>query len=182
MPKKLIVGDPARGLYKRGEKWWLYYRQDGKRIRVPLNTSDKREAIRAAGPLRGRPSESYAENPLVALGMRYVKAEEASSNFTPSTARSTEYAIKGVAARMKLSRTSEIHKGTSQAVYDLYQDKTEATARTLSMRFHAFLQWLFKHNYLAQEPGDVEFSKRRPVARREDHYTWDEINKIIAST
>lgn len=142
MPKKLIVGDPARGLYKRGEKWWLYYRQGGKRIRVPLNTSDKREAIRTAGPLRGRPQESYAENPLVALGMQYVRAEEESSNFTASTARSTEYAIKGVARRMKLSRTSEIYKGTSQAVYDSYQDRTEATARTLSMRFHAFLQWL----------------------------------------
>jgi integrase len=156
--------EPDRNLIKRGNVWWIDYRDpDGKRIRQSLKTSNKQQAMRRIGVMRGRPAISYSENPLLELLERYL----AESKFTESTRRGT-----GDALRLFLAGktdTTDLTPEDAQECYDALQEsRSEATARTYSGRAHAFLVWLHHLDFIAWSPakvvyGDREIQKRRGV-------------------
>lgn len=179
MPKKLENKEDH--LFKRGEIWWLYYRAGGQRIRISLKTKNKQKALKELQKYRIAGSgTNFSGVPFENILLKYIAAEEGSYNFTPSTARSTYWSVHKSAERLSVQWIGDIIPTSPQQIYDMLQTNSEATARTAAMRWHAFMKWLHKHEYIHIEPSAVEYSKRRRVPRRTHTVSWDQARELIA--
>ncbi|MFZ4776713.1 MAG: tyrosine-type recombinase/integrase [Terrimicrobiaceae bacterium] len=180
MPKKLKSAEEH--IFKRGDTYWIYFRSGGQRIRESLGVKTKREALAKVFRYRIGGIRSEFGTPLKALAKVYVAEETASGNFTPSTARGTAGAISRVSKLLKTTTANGVSPESPQAVYALFQDLSEATARTYAMRWHAFLKWLADRGHTTTFPTPVEYSKKRMVARRTNTVAMDAARKLIDYT
>lgn len=180
MPK--ILKTAEEHIYKRGDTYWIYFRSGGVRVRESLGVKTKREALQKVFQYRIGGIRSEFGTPLKALAKVYIAEETDSGNFTPSTARGTAGVIDRVARTLKLKTADEVSPESPQVVYERFQDRSEATARTYAMRWHAFCKWLADRGHVNSLPAQVEYSKRRMVARRTNTVSMDTARALVEST
>ena len=164
-------------LYKRGDTWWVYYRSGGKRVRKSLGTKREEEAIRILDGYRlGGPPVEIGEDIEVSIA-DYI-ADQTKTRFTPSTSRSTKYALHRIAKQARVWMLACAKPKLPQEIYNLFASTSEVTARTYSMRWHAFQVWLYRRERIQQMPDPVEFAKRQ-LPRRNVVVSWEMAREII---
>ena len=189
MPKKLK--EKEQHLFKRGNVWWLYFRENGRRVRLSLGTTRKEEALKKLQGYRiSGPGTNFDAVPIKDLIDDYCEERREGFNFTASTARSTRGQLNSIANIMNLQSVKDLNPNSPLALYcDLqYQKKangeeySEATARSYAMILHAFQNWLFEDQSIRQRPEKVTYSKRRAIRRKDIVVPVDKIFKLINFT
>ena len=153
--------DAAPGIYLRGKMFWLRYTVGEEQVRLPLNTSDRMEAIERAEELRGRPVVSKKTGKTVGgkteLERRlekYLAEKLSAGTFVSTSADAAKLAVKHFAADMAITDPSRITTSLLKLYYmrlngtapkvkgkTLPQPKSEATAQTYVTRVGTFARW-----------------------------------------
>ena len=190
MPKKLAEKEDH--LFKRGEIYWLYFRENGHRVRLSLKTKSKAEALKKLQAYRIKgPGTNFDAVPIRQLIDDYCERQHDAFNFTDSTARSTKAQLNSIAKIKELKSVKDLEDPLLPlALYtDLQyhkkangEDYSEATARSYAMITHAFMNWLYEDNSIRQKPEKVIYSKRRAIRRKDVVVPLEKVLRLINFT
>jgi len=132
---------PARGIYQRGETYWLTYQSGGKRTRISLETSDFAEAVKRAAELRAHPTLQPSEG-IEADVTRFIAYKRERGDYTRDSAESKGYVLKKFARWLGEVTTASVSTKTIQSFYDETREQHSlSTANSYLMMIRAFFRW-----------------------------------------
>lgn len=173
----------ARGIYRRGDVYWLNYQRNGLRRFVSLETSDFAEAITRARTIRTRAplgaSEGFTED--IARFLAYKRRK---NEFTKASAETRFYVLRAFA------NWADVPPGfvTTRQVQAFYDSKVSRhgaiTANGYAMIVRSFFNWALNvARLIDRNPCDgLELAREERAGRRlKDFCTRGQRDRIIRS-
>lgn len=152
----------TRGLYQRGEIWWLSFQRAGKRHWITLETADLAEAMARAQRLRAGP-ELAAKTGLEADVGKFIAHKVAKNVFSRATARVHGAALEEFAEGVPEMKTRDVRKAHVEAHYARLQKRVaEATAQIHIRALRSFFSWAGR----AENPAKIELRQIHQKARK----------------
>ncbi len=170
-----------RGIYKRGNVYWLAVQRNGVRKFISLETDDSAEAVRQANLIREAP-ELNASSPLRAEIDRFIAYKRRMNAYTPSTALTKRNKLLLFAADMPEGATAAtIGARQVQKFYDDVRARvTDTTALGYMMSIQAFFRWAVEVERIARRNPVKEVKFAKPLGRaRKDFCNFDLRDKLI---
>lgn len=149
----------SRGIYRRGETFWLNFQRKGKRVFVSLETSDFAEAIVRAREIRTRPELSISGRFLDEID-RFLAYKRRRNEFTASTAYGRTYILRHFATWID----APVENVTSAQVQAFYDWKLTTcgvgTANSYAMILRSFFNWCVNTAQICRRsPVELELTR-----------------------
>src|SRR5579862_4661808 len=178
------------GLYLRGQVWWWNFQQDGRRVRLSLETADRADAVRKVLEYRAKPH-------LMEVGRwefeveQYIQDQEKRGRLSPSYAKSRQYVLVSFATDAGIETPREVNTRLIQRWYDKLKKLNPETAKHYVVHLRVFLSHLVESHKLRENPAlQVRFDKlvhhvrdvfipRQEVARLIDEAPDDDLRLIL---
>jgi integrase len=158
----------VRGLYLRGETYWMSTQKDKVRRFVSLETKDLQEAIERMSEMRERPelNDSHTTRAAIPRFLDYRKREH---EYSESTSRSKRYVLESFADFIGEIAPAEV---TTQAVQKFYDQRRKevsvSTANGNVMAVRAFFRWALKIGIARRNPCvNVKLARFTQSGRKE---------------
>jgi len=172
----------GRGIYKRGNIYWLAIQRNGTRQHITLETRDPVEAVKRAIKIRETPTLN-ASCPLRAEIERFIAYKKRMNTYTVSTALSKEHKLSLFADDMPNDASAA--KITARQIQKFYDDVrervTDTTALGYMMAIRAFFRWAVEVERIARRNPVKEVRFAKPMGRaRQDFCGYELRDKLIA--
>lgn len=134
--------DPeGRGIYKRGDVYWLTCQRNGQRARVSLDTSDFSEAVARARAVRNRVALEVSGGGLFSDVERFLAYKRRKNEFTAASAQARFYTLRAFANWVDVP-TRSVTARQVQAFYDAkLAEFGPVTANGYAMIIRSFFKW-----------------------------------------
>lgn len=159
--------EAARGIYQRGEIYWLAVQVAGKRSFVSLETRDFSEAVSRAAEVRGAPA--IDGRALVNSVDEWVADRQAAGRFGRSCAENARYALRRFVRLVGEGKFAHEVTACDARRYAASLDGlSTSTRRTYLALCRMFFQWAVDRGRTRGNPfAGVELPRGVPAARRE---------------
>jgi integrase len=131
----------GKGIYRRGEVYWLNFQRNGRRQFVSLETSDYAEAITRAAEMRAHPTLNAAsafEGEVDAFLAYKLRKNE----FTASSAHGRRFILLAFARWLECESPTEVSARDVQGFYDHHLEAHSATtANSYGSIIRSFFNW-----------------------------------------
>ena len=171
-----------RGIYLRGNIYWLAIQRHGVREFISLETDDAAEAVRKVQLIRAAPSLNDS-SPLRAEIARFIAYKVRMNAYTPSSALTKRNKLLLFAKEMPQEACAA--SVTSRQVQGYYDDArkrvTDTTALGYMMTLQAFFRWAVGEAHIARQNPVKQAKFAKPMGRaRQDFCTYELRDKLIA--
>ncbi len=143
--------NPARGVYKRGNIYWLAIQRNGKRDFISLETNDFATAIGRAEEIREHPGLQPGEGLETEID-KFLAYKKRQNEFTRFSSESKGYILKAFAKWM--GDTVTVSSVTLADIDRFFQhvrrDRTISTANTYVLALRSFFRWAVEVQNLAR--------------------------------
>lgn len=173
-----------KGVYLRGDLWWFRYQLDGRQVRVPLKTRDRRKAIEAAEAILATPQVKEARS--WELELRDYLADRLAKNKMSANAVKARYDV-----LMRFARETGVHTARSvtlpilrswyASLADREKPIAEVTAQTYVRWVRTFLSYLAERGRIVQRLGEIEMAQLRS-GRRKPFCTAEQVRALKQAT
>jgi site-specific recombinase XerD len=173
----------GRGIYLRGDIYWLAYQVNGKRTFVTLQTSDAATALTRAAEVRGTlRDESPDKSVLRAEVDRFIVARSSSGDWSRDTTRVHGEALREFAAWAGDNvRPTQVTPVIARNYYAWLQSRLSESGTQIRMRaVKTFFATLVKQRRLAASPFAELKMRRIPKMARTNFCTREQRDKLIA--
>ena len=177
------MGTLYKGLYRRGNTFWLRYTVAGKQVRMSLDTEHEGDAVAKALEIRKNPELSPVNEAGVELE-EYLRDSLAFGSLTANSVESRKKVLEKFLREYSITSLAQISTAVAQQWYsDLIKpgehQVTETTARGYIWRLRGFVSWLVKKNKLRTNPAaEVKLKRYRTVGRK-NILTADQVAELI---
>jgi integrase len=171
----------GRGIYLRGQIFWLNIQKNGSRSWITLETSDPAEAVRRAELLREN-LVLESGSPLIAEIARFIAYKTRQQEYTRSTAVTKRNKLLLFAASLPPHTTAAtVSARQIQKFYDdALRRTTDTTALGYAMALRAFFRWAVEVARIARRNPVKEVRIARTTGRaRKDYCTYDLRNQLV---
>jgi len=165
------MGTLYKGLFKRGNVFWLRYTVAGKQVRLSLDTEFENDAIAKALEIRQKPELSPVNEASVELE-EYLRHSAASGRLTANSVESRKKVLEKFLRDYGIRSLAQLTTKVAQSWYeDLTKPGdtavTETTAQGYVMRLRGFASWLVDEHKLRNNPvAEVRMKRLRPTGRK----------------
>lgn len=156
----------GKGIYLRGETYWLNFQMKGERQFISLETSDPAEAVKRAGEMRESPilaprSDFQTESD------RYLSFKVRLNIFSPATERVTRAILQEFSERVGGVPLRDIRAAAAERHYRALQERVAETTAQIHVRaLRAFFNWAVKERIVHKSPfGELKLAKIDHYAR-----------------
>ena len=158
--------NPGKGIYLRGQTYWLNIQTKGQRHFISLETSDPVEAVRRAGEMRESPVLAPQSDFQVEID-RYLSGKIRLNIYSPATERVTRAALEEFCESVGEVSLRDVRTAAVEKHYRTLQARVAETTAQIHMRaLRAFLNWAAKERIIRQSPfGEVKLAKIDRYAR-----------------
>lgn len=167
-----------KGLYQRGNTWWIRYSVNGRQERESLETTDEAQAIEAARRILANPHRLEAkvwEREVDA----YLKAKVDSRKMGKNTANSRRSVLMAFARSHGVTHPNDITTKMAERWHKERQAEVEeVTAQTHVRWLSTFLDYLVEIRKLRRNPVEVEMHEVRK-AKRKKFCSKDQVRQLI---
>jgi hypothetical protein len=156
----------GRGIYQRGNIYWLAIQRNGVRKFITLETSDPAEAVKRAADIREAP-DLNASSPLRAEITRFIAYKKRMNAYTASTALTKLNKLLLFAADLPdTASAAAITVRQVQQFYDSVRERvTDTTALGYMMALQAFFRWAVEIERIARRNPVKEVRFAKPLGR-----------------
>ena len=174
--------NPMRGIYLRGNIYWLAVQRDGVRRFITLETADAAEAVSRAKLIRETP-ELNSSSPLQAEVEHFIAYKRRMNAYTASSGVSKRNILLLFAQAMPDNATAAtISTRQVQKFYESTRSRvTDTTAHGYLMAVQAFFRWAVNIGKIARRNPvkGIEFAK--PLGRaRKNFCSYELRDKLLA--
>jgi integrase len=179
-----------RGLFLRGQVFWWNHQENGRRVRISLETTDRGEAVRKILEYRANPHLGEAGRWEFEVD-HYLDEQQKRGRLSPSYATSRRYVLLRFARDAGIDSPREVTVGLIQDWYNALKAGNPETAKHYTVHLRVFLSHLVASNKLRENPAlkvkfdttvartrDV-FIPRAEVANLIDAATNDDLRLIL---
>jgi site-specific recombinase XerD len=156
----------TRGIYRRGEVYWLAFQRAGKRRWITLETSDPLEAVQRAEKLR---AHKFSDEPTPMSGAieRFLAEKKRLNEFSRATARVHGAALKEFSQRVESRDLDAITARLAGYHYAALQGRVAETTAQIHIRaLKAFFTWCVKEKLCRGNPfAELRLAKIDQKAR-----------------
>ena len=179
------------GLYRRGQVWWWNFQQDGHRVRVSLETTDRAEAVRKVLDYRSKPHLMDAGRWEFEVD-QYLLDQKERGRLSPPYSQSRRYVLMRFAKDANIKAPREVNSRVIQQWYDELKCHNPETAKHYIVHLRVFLSHLVERHKIHENPAKrVRFDKlihrtrdvfipRTEVARLIDEAPDDDLGLILS--
>lgn len=140
-PKAKARRNPAKGIYLRGDTYWLNFQRNGTRHFITLETADFAEAMARAQRLRDGP-ELAAKTGLPAEIEAFLTHKKSRNIFSRATARISSSALNEFAGHHPGRSARDIRRAHIEAHYRRLQARVRETSAQIHLRaIRSFFSW-----------------------------------------
>jgi integrase len=181
-PKRLVKGKSSgviiTGLYRRGQVWWWNFQEEGHRVRVSLETTDRSEAVRKVLDYRAKPHLMDAGRWEFEVD-QYLSDQRERGRLSPTYAGSRRYVLMRFAKDAGIETPRQVNTRLIQGWYNKLKAHNPETAKHYVVHLRVFLTHLVERHKLHDNPaGKVRFDKL--VHRTRDVFIpRDEVARLI---
>lgn len=141
-----------RGIYLRGEVYWLSKQVNGRRTVISLETKDYAEAVQGAQEIIDRP-ELQPARALTAEIQRFLKHKLDTNRFSPLSADVKGYILKDFAEAVRDIPPGNVTSYQCKAFYNSARARvTPSTAESYMFTLRSFFNWCVKENLCRRNP------------------------------
>lgn len=142
-----------RGLYRRGQTWWLVSCRDGRKQYRSLGTKDLRAAIQEAARVRRSPHGGHAP-PLEGLLDRYLDDKARHDVFGPRTAERARVAWGRLLRDTGAGCLADLGPGTVSEWFSGLRRSglKESSCQTYLMAVRSVFSWCVRQNLISENP------------------------------
>jgi integrase len=172
----------GRGIYLRGQVYWLAIQRNGARHFITLETSDPAEAVRRAEAMRDHVRLELSA-PLKAEIDRFIAYKVRQQEYTPSSALTKRNKLLLFAASLPAETTAAAI--TTRQIQRFYDQALERTADTTALGYimavRAFFRWAVEVARIARRNPVKDVKLARTIGRaRKDFCSFDLRDRLIA--
>ena len=143
--------NPTKGIYKRGEIYWIALQKFGKRKYISLETNDEFEAIRRAREIRK--ADIFESSPLTQAITNYIKEKSDAHIYTRPTCILVQNVLSEFSKNVTLRSVTEIRQSHIESHYKMLQFRIAETSAQIHMRtIRAFFSWCVKKRLTHANP------------------------------
>ena len=167
----------VKGMFRRGEIWWLRYSVNGKQQRISLETNVETMAVlKAVGILQRAPLEA-SQGGLQGELDAYLRESLALRRLSKTCADNRRYFFSAFQAATGIDRVAELSKSRVESWVENLKaagGRTEETVRSYVFHLRAFCSWLVKKNRMREnvvahlEMGKIERNVRKNFVSKAD--------------
>jgi integrase len=171
-----------RGIYRRGNVYWMAIQRHGVREFISLETDDPAEAVRKAQLIREAPSLNDS-SPLRAEIARFIAYKVRMNEYTPSSALTKRNKLLLFAKAMPQEAcAASVTSRQVQSFYDEARKRvTDTTALGYMMTLQAFFRWAIEPERIARQNPVKQAKFAKPMGRaRQDFCTYELRDQLIA--
>lgn len=171
----------GRGIYKRGNIFWLAVQQNGKRQFITLETDDPVEAMKRATQIRESPDLNESA-PLMKEIERFIEYKLRMNIYTRSTAMSKKNVLKLFADSLpQHANTASISTKQIQNFYDNVRKRcTDTSAAGYVMALRSFFRWAVeKARIVRRNPVEGIVVAKSKGRARENFCDYELRDKLI---
>ena len=133
--------NPAKGIYKRRQVYWLNFRVNGERHYVTLETEDLAEAIKRAAEIRAAPALQPGTG-FESEITRFLEYKRRRNEFTVSSAHGRGFILRAFARWVDKPSAASVTASDIARFYDLnLRERSATTANTYLSILQSFFQW-----------------------------------------
>jgi integrase len=173
----------GRGIYTRGNIYWLTIQRNGKRHFITLETTDPAEAVRRAEAMRNNVDLELGA-PLNVEIDRFITYKIRQQEYTRSTALTKRNKLLLFAASLPADSTAAtVTTHQVQRFYDRALERTaDTTALGYIMAVRAFFRWAVEVARIARRNPVKDVKLARTIGRaRKDFCSFDLRDRLIAN-
>ena len=153
-------GAKVKGIYLRGNIFWLTYRVDGKKKWESLDTDDHAEAV-------SRAQEILADPLLLGSGAwppeieAFLAHKVAANEYSRKSASAKQWALREFADQCGKDSPAKVTKGDCEQFYDTLRKRvSESTAQGYMATLRSFFGWMVHKKKLRKNPvADVKLAR-----------------------
>ena len=161
-------GKELRGLYLRGEIWWLSYQKDGKRHFISLETKEISEAIKKAAEVKKLPILNQGAT-LTDESKRWIQWSIERRGITEKSQHNCRLIVKRLAQVVGDISPAQVSFEMAQRFFDKIQkDTSHTTARTYYTYLLSFFRWCVEDARIATSNpfAQLKLPRFTPPARK----------------
>lgn len=168
-----------KGLYQRGETWWLRFSHEGKQHRESLGTEDEAEAISRAITILGKPEKAEAKVWEREVA-EYLADRVAKRKMSANAAKSRKSVFTAFARDHGITHPAKVTPAVVRAWYGELQGRIEeVTAQTYLRWLKTLCETLVDSRKIRTNPVEgIELSEVRNTARKR-FCTREEMRTLI---
>ncbi len=142
-----------KGIFLRGNIYWLAKMEAGRRTQVSLHTGDYSDAVGEAVKVLQDPFLEKSDAPLKQEIVAFLDHKGRQNEYSPASRESKQYALNGFAEFVKKRDVSGITTGDVQRYYrDLQTRVSESTAQGYVTTIRSFFNWQVDQKRIRSNP------------------------------